>query len=79
MTDATALPSVTGELAGRHLLLGVTGGVAEYFPGVLIAIAQRLNVQIAAVPQPILAGALGAALWVFDDRRLFVRIQGVER
>ncbi len=57
----------------------VTGGVAEYFPGVLIAIAQRLNVQIAAVPQPILAGALGAALWVFDDRRLFVRIQGAER
>jgi phosphopantothenoylcysteine decarboxylase/phosphopantothenate--cysteine ligase len=30
MTDATALPSVTGELAGRHLLLGVTGGVAAF-------------------------------------------------
>ncbi len=57
----------------------VTGGVAEYFPGVLMAIAQRLNVQIAAVPQPILAGALGAGLWVFDERRLFARIQGVER
>ncbi|MBM4130038.1 hypothetical protein FJ250_03285 [bacterium] len=57
----------------------ITGGVAEYFPGVLMAIAQRLDVQIAAVPQPILAGALGAALWVFDDRRAFARSQGAER
>ncbi|RPH45007.1 MAG: bifunctional phosphopantothenoylcysteine decarboxylase/phosphopantothenate--cysteine ligase CoaBC [Burkholderiales bacterium] len=30
MTDATALPPATGELAGRHLLLGVTGGVAAF-------------------------------------------------
>ena len=54
----------------------VTGGVAEYFPGVLLAIAERLDVQIAAVPQPILAGALGAALWVFDDRQASTAKQG---
>lgn len=57
----------------------VTGGVAEYFPGVLLAIAQRLDVQIAAVPQPILAGALGAALWVFDPRRFPTGTEGAAR
>ena len=57
----------------------VTGGVAEYFPGVLLAIAQRLDVQIAAVPQPILAGALGAALWVFDARRFPTGTEGAFR
>jgi predicted CoA-substrate-specific enzyme activase len=41
----------------------VTGGVAEYFPGVLQILTERTGVEIKAVPQPILAGAVGAALW----------------
>ena len=41
----------------------VTGGVAEYFPGVLQALSQKLKLPVEAVPEPILAGALGAALW----------------
>jgi len=41
----------------------VTGGVAEYFPGVLQVLAGRTGLDIVAVPQPILAGAVGAALW----------------
>ncbi len=41
----------------------VTGGVAEYFPGVLQVLAENLDLEIKAVPQPILAGAVGAALW----------------
>jgi predicted CoA-substrate-specific enzyme activase len=46
----------------------VTGGVAEYFPGVLSAIAAKTGNQVEAVPQPILTGALGAALWVFQEK-----------
>jgi len=48
----------------------VTGGVAEYFPGVLTAIAKKTGHHVEAVPQPILAGATGAALWVFQETRV---------
>ena len=41
----------------------VTGGVAEYFPGVLQALSEKIGLPIEAVPEPILTGALGAALW----------------
>ncbi|MCP4572755.1 MAG: hypothetical protein GY838_10425 [bacterium] len=47
----------------------VTGGVAEYFPGVLQALADTLDIEIKAVPRPILAGAVGAALWAQRSRR----------
>jgi predicted CoA-substrate-specific enzyme activase len=67
------------EIARFEGTVRVTGGVAEYFPGVLLAIAQRLDVQIAAVPQPILTGALGAALWVFDARRFPSGREGADR
>lgn len=43
----------------------VTGGVAEYYPGVLQAMALKTQVEVKAVPNPILAGAVGAALWAF--------------
>jgi len=41
----------------------VTGGVAEYFPGVLQALSEKIGLPVEAVPEPILTGALGAALW----------------
>ncbi len=44
----------------------VTGGVCEYFPGVIEAL-RGLGVSAEAVPEPILAGALGAALFALDS------------
>lgn len=41
----------------------VTGGVAEYFPGVLQTLAEITGLSVAMVPEPIQAGALGAALY----------------
>ena len=49
-----------GKLEGT---VRVTGGVPEYFPGVLQILAERSGCDISTVPQPILAGAVGAALW----------------
>lgn len=54
----------------------VTGGVAEYFPGVLSAIAAKTGTHVEAVPQPILAGATGAALWVFQEQSIPLSQQG---
>ena len=54
----------------------VTGGVAEYFPGVLSAIAARTKHKVEAIPQPILAGAVGAALWVFQENNIPLSKQG---
>jgi predicted CoA-substrate-specific enzyme activase len=51
------------EIGRFHGTIRLTGGVAEYFPGVLQALAEKLQLPVEAVPQPILAGALGAALW----------------
>ena len=44
----------------------VTGGVCEYFPGVVKALAERCGLGVDVVPEPILAGALGAALIARD-------------
>ncbi len=52
-----------GNLTGT---IRVTGGVAEYFPGVLQILEQKTGLEVKAVPRPILAGAVGAALWVFE-------------
>ncbi|MBU0740912.1 hypothetical protein KKG45_03645 [bacterium] len=48
----------------------VTGGVAEYFPGVLQALSNKIGMPVEAVPEPILAGALGAALWGLRSRQM---------
>jgi len=40
----------------------VTGGVAEYFPGVLQTLAEITGLSVDLVPEPIQVGALGAAL-----------------
>ena len=47
----------------------VTGGVAEYFPGVLQALSDKIGQPVEAVPELILAGALGAALWGLQTRQ----------
>ena len=65
------------EIGGITGPVSVTGGVAEYFPGVLSAIAAKTGFQVEAVPQPILAGALGAALWVFHEKNNLLANQGV--
>jgi predicted CoA-substrate-specific enzyme activase len=40
--------------------LVVTGGVPEYFPGVLKILASLTGMSVQAIPEPITAGALGA-------------------
>jgi (R)-2-hydroxyacyl-CoA dehydratese activating ATPase len=47
----------------------VTGGVCEYFPGVVKALAERSSLPVEIVPEPIMAGALGAALYALDSAR----------
>jgi predicted CoA-substrate-specific enzyme activase len=44
----------------------VTGGVCEYFPGVVKALAERSGLSVEVVPEPIMAGALGAALYALE-------------
>src|SRR5512132_4156920 len=44
----------------------ITGGVCEYFPGVVRALAERSGLSVEILPEPIMAGALGAALHALD-------------
>jgi predicted CoA-substrate-specific enzyme activase len=47
----------------------ITGGVCEYFPGVVKALAERSAVHVEIVTEPIMAGAFGAALYALDSAR----------
>lgn len=47
----------------------VSGGVCEYFPGVVKALAERCGLAVDVIPEPIMAGALGAALIARDAAR----------
>jgi len=47
----------------------VTGGVCEYFPGVVKALAERSRLPVEVLPEPIMAGAFGAALFALDAAR----------
>jgi (R)-2-hydroxyacyl-CoA dehydratese activating ATPase len=47
----------------------ITGGVCEYFPGVVKALAERSGLPVEVLPEPIMAGALGAALIALDAAR----------
>lgn len=47
----------------------ISGGVCEYFPGVAKALAERSALAVELVPEPIMAGALGAALYALDAAR----------
>jgi predicted CoA-substrate-specific enzyme activase len=50
------------EIGGFQEPLFVTGGVAEYFPGVILALESQSGMNVSLVPQPLFAGAMGAAL-----------------
>jgi activator of 2-hydroxyglutaryl-CoA dehydratase len=52
------------EIGGFEAPIIVSGGVAEYFPGVLRALESLTGRPALAMPDPIYAGALGAALMV---------------
>ena len=47
----------------------ITGGVCEYFPGVVKALAERSALNVEIVTEPIMAGAFGAALYALDSAR----------
>lgn len=55
------------EIGGFREPLMVTGGVAEYFPGVIKALESQSGMAVALVPQPLFAGALGAALKALEE------------
>jgi len=57
------------ELGGFEEPVVISGGVAEYFPGVLRALETLSGVKVTTAPEPIFTGALGAALTAFGDRR----------
>jgi (R)-2-hydroxyacyl-CoA dehydratese activating ATPase len=50
------------EVGELHEPLVVTGGVPEYFPGVVKALGELSGLAPRAVPEPIITGAFGAAL-----------------
>ncbi len=52
-----------GTLEGRVF---ATGGVCEYFPGVVRALAERTGIEIDVLPAPITSAALGAGLFALD-------------
>ncbi len=54
------------EIGGFEDPVVVTGGVAEYFPGVLAALESLSGREVVSAPDPIFAGALGAALHALE-------------
>lgn len=50
------------EIEGLREPLRITGGVPEYYPGVLDELAEITRLNVEPVPEPIMAGALGAAI-----------------
>jgi predicted CoA-substrate-specific enzyme activase len=45
----------------------VCGGIAEYYPGILATLEAKVGLPIKAVSQPIMSGALGAALLALEN------------
>lgn len=67
-----AMNSVADRIMEMDRLAGavaVAGGVCEYFPGVVKALAERSGCPVEIVPEPIMTGALGAALYALDGAR----------
>ncbi len=54
------------EIGGFRDPLVISGGVAEYFPGVMKALGELTGLSPRVVPEPIITGALGAALRVLE-------------
>lgn len=55
------------EIGGFQEPVKVSGGIAEYFPGILTTLAEKAQIKVEAISQPILVGAVGAGLWVFRE------------
>ena len=53
------------EIGGFEDPVRVSGGVPEYYPGVLQSLAAKIGLKVEAISQPIMVGAVGAASWVF--------------
>lgn len=51
------------EIGGFAVPVVISGGVIEYFPSILAMFSARANVSAVPLPEPILAGARGAA-WI---------------
>jgi hypothetical protein len=49
--------------------LVATGGVPEYYPGVLRILNSISGITVQAVPEPITAGALGAVIKAMEVAR----------
>lgn len=58
------------EIGGFEAPVMISGGVAEYFPGVLRALESLSGLTVTPVPDPIYAGARGAALLMFREPRV---------
>lgn len=54
------------EISAFEGTMRATGGVCEYFPGVVRALAERMARPIDVLPAPITTGALGAALFALE-------------
>jgi predicted CoA-substrate-specific enzyme activase len=64
-----AMYSVADRIMEMDRLSGpvaVAGGVCEYFPGVVKALAERSGCPVEVVPEPIMTGAMGAALCALE-------------
>ncbi len=58
------------EIGGFGEEIKVTGGVAEYFPGILKSLATLTNLAVEVVPEAMLCAATGAALMARDEMGL---------
>jgi predicted CoA-substrate-specific enzyme activase len=55
------------EIGGFSEPMRITGGVVEYFPGVIKALWDITKLKPEVVPEPIMAGALGAAMKALSE------------
>ncbi|RMG43915.1 MAG: 2-hydroxyglutaryl-CoA dehydratase [Acidobacteria bacterium] len=54
------------EIGALEPPLVATGGVPEYFPGVVRELSRLLGSEVEVIPEPIVAGAVGAALLALE-------------
>lgn len=66
------------EIGGFHEPARVSGGIAEYFPGILTTLSKKARINVESLSQPILVGAVGAGLWVFREKEFRKGAKGDE-
>jgi activator of 2-hydroxyglutaryl-CoA dehydratase len=64
------------EIGGFKEPMRITGGVVEYFPGVLKALVEITGIKAESLPEPIMIGALGAALKALEAARAGSKARG---